>query len=256
MSVSVGNPAIRSAPIAIPGRAARAAAITACGVAVRCRRFIRFRIRSLPACNERWRCGIRRGSSSISRHRSSSIHAGSSDDSRRRGNSGTSASSGRPIGPAPAGPAGRARRRRYRHRSAPPRETRSPPASRTCRTTAPIGTERFGPRPNGMTQKVQRWSHPAAPERRRASARNSVRGAPPFPAPLDVVTRVPASPPTFRRSFSGCRGRDDAGQRRPGVRLDLGRATGDDDAGSGRSRSIAGSPAGPDVRPPPSPRTC
>ena len=31
---------------------------------------------------------------------------------------------------------------------------------RICSTTAPIGTERELPRPNGMMQKVQRWSQP------------------------------------------------------------------------------------------------
>ncbi len=68
-----------------PGRNARARAITASASARKCRRFMRFRIRSLPACMDRCRCGISRGSSAISRHRSSSIAAGSSEDRRSRG---------------------------------------------------------------------------------------------------------------------------------------------------------------------------
>ena len=52
------------------------------------RRFMRFRIMSSPAWRLRWRCGISRGSSAISRHRSSSISTGSSDERRRRSSSG------------------------------------------------------------------------------------------------------------------------------------------------------------------------
>src|ERR687898_748212 len=47
--------------------------------------------------------------------------------------------------------------------STPVRTTSGVPFStslRTCSTTAPAGTERDGPRPYGMMQKVQRWSQP------------------------------------------------------------------------------------------------
>ena len=105
------------------------------------RRFIRFRIRSLPACSDRCRCGISRGSSAISRHRSSSIAAGSIEDSRSRGSSGTSASSRRTIWPRRR----RARQigavaRRCRRRSARPPDSRAATSARTCATIAPIGT--------------------------------------------------------------------------------------------------------------------
>ncbi len=103
-SVSVGKPAIRSAPMAMPGRNARARSTTEKASARECRRCIRFRIRSLPACSERCRCGISRGSPSRRRHRSASIAAGSSEDSRSRGKSGTSASSRRTICPSVGAP--------------------------------------------------------------------------------------------------------------------------------------------------------
>ena len=38
--------------------------------------------------------------------------------------------------------------------------TDADPAKIQLATTAPIGTLRFGPRPNGMTQNVQRWAQP------------------------------------------------------------------------------------------------
>ena len=56
--------------------------------------------------------------------------------------------------------AGPRRRRSCRRRSA--RSPAYPPSTsrRTCATTSPAGTERDGPRPNGMMQNVQRWSQP------------------------------------------------------------------------------------------------
>ena len=50
-SVSVGKPAIRSAPKAMPGRSARARAIAASASARVWRRFMRLRIMSSPACS-------------------------------------------------------------------------------------------------------------------------------------------------------------------------------------------------------------
>ena len=63
VSVSVGKPAIRSAPRAMPGRASRARRARARPSARRWRRRIRFRIRSAPCWSERCRCGMSRGSS-------------------------------------------------------------------------------------------------------------------------------------------------------------------------------------------------
>ena len=48
------------------------------------RRFIRFRIMSSPACSERWKCGISRGSPAISSNKASSISMLSSEERRRR----------------------------------------------------------------------------------------------------------------------------------------------------------------------------
>ena len=59
------------------------------------RRFMRFRIRSSPACTLRCRCGIRRGSVATRSTRSGSTSAGSIEDRRRRGSSGTRRSSRR-----------------------------------------------------------------------------------------------------------------------------------------------------------------
>ena len=67
-SLSVGKPAIRSAPNTMSGRAARSRGAEPIASARLCRRFIRFRIRSSPACSDRCRCGISRGSLPISRH--------------------------------------------------------------------------------------------------------------------------------------------------------------------------------------------
>ena len=117
-SVSVGKPAIRSAPIAIPGRSARARSITASASRAQMAPPHALQDQIAPACSDRCRCGISRGSSAISRHRSSSIAAGSIEDSRSRGNSGTAPAAGGPSGPASARPAGPGHRRRYRRRSA------------------------------------------------------------------------------------------------------------------------------------------
>ncbi len=68
-SVSVGKPAIRSAPNTMSGRKRRAPrGRSAIASSRRCRRFMRFRIRSSPACRVRCRCGISRGSSRDQAH--------------------------------------------------------------------------------------------------------------------------------------------------------------------------------------------
>ena len=64
-SVSVGKPAIRSAPNTMSGRSRRASSQKRTASARACRRFMRLRIMSSPACSERCRCGISRGSSAI-----------------------------------------------------------------------------------------------------------------------------------------------------------------------------------------------
>ena len=51
---------------------------------------MRFRMRSSPACNDRCRCGISRGSLASASSRSASASTESIDDSRRRASSGTS----------------------------------------------------------------------------------------------------------------------------------------------------------------------
>ncbi len=69
-SVSVGKPAMRSAPNAMSGRSRRTAAQNATASARRCRRFMRFRIRSEPCCSDRCRCGMNRGSAATTSRRS------------------------------------------------------------------------------------------------------------------------------------------------------------------------------------------
>ena len=61
-SVSVGKPAMMSAPNTTSGRSRRTCSQNAMASARRCRRFMRLRIRSSPACSDRCRCGISRGS--------------------------------------------------------------------------------------------------------------------------------------------------------------------------------------------------
>ena len=61
-SVSVGKPAIRSAPNTTSGRSRRTVSQNAIASARRCRRFMRLRMRSSPACSDRCRCGISRAS--------------------------------------------------------------------------------------------------------------------------------------------------------------------------------------------------
>ena len=74
---------------------------------------------------------MRRGSPAMSRHSASSISTGSSDDSRSRAISGTSASRRRQAGRASACPANRRPTRSDRRRSAPARH--SPAATRRAR---------------------------------------------------------------------------------------------------------------------------
>ncbi len=83
-SVSVGKPAIRSAPNTTSGRSRRASAQKAMASARRCRRFMRLRMRSSPDCSDRCRCGISRGSLASASSRSRSASTESIDDSRSR----------------------------------------------------------------------------------------------------------------------------------------------------------------------------
>ena len=153
-SVSVGKPAIRSAPIVASGRAALIRSTIRTASARLWRRFMRLRIRSSPACSDRWKCGISRGSPAISSSKASSISMLSSDDRRRRlrprlGGEQPLAQEPKPAfvtGDVDAGEHdllrafGKFRRDRVR--------------------IASNGSERLGPRACQMVQKVQRWSQP------------------------------------------------------------------------------------------------
>ena len=89
-SVSVGKPAIRSAPKTISERSRRASLAERVPRRRRAwRRFMRFRIMSSPDCSDRCRCGIRRGSSAMASSRCRSASTWSIDDSRKRLSSGT-----------------------------------------------------------------------------------------------------------------------------------------------------------------------
>ena len=122
---------------------------------------MRFSTISSPACNDRCRCGIRRASLAMASNRSSSASTESMDEMRRRSSSGTWRS--RLFTSVPSlGSPGRSRAiagdvdAGQHHLARAVLDTRV----RTCSTTAPMGTERELPRPNGMMQKVQRWSQP------------------------------------------------------------------------------------------------
>ena len=237
-------------------------ATTARASARRWRRRMRFRIRSLPACSDRCRCGISRGSSAISRHRSSSIAAGSIEDSRRRGSSGTASQHPADhLAERRRRRADRGRRRRCRRRSARLPGSRPATSVRTCSAMAPIGTERLGPRPNGMMQKVQRWSQPCCTcTNARARLANSVtRCAAVSRAAMMSETAEPApgSQLSGLQLVVVAQHAVHVRQRGPGGGIDLGGAAGDDDAGL---RPFAGDacgwPGGPGVPPRRSRRRC
>ena len=83
-SVSVGKPAMMSAPNTTSGRSRRTCSQNAIASARECRRFMRLRIMSSPACSDRCRCGISRGSSASASSRSASASTESIEDSRSR----------------------------------------------------------------------------------------------------------------------------------------------------------------------------
>ena len=101
---------------------------------------MRFRIMSSPACSDRCRWGISRGSSARQRSRSGSISAASMDDRRRRGSSGTSfrmrATSWprRRLRPAGRRPSGDVDAGQHHLGDSPGR-----PGARTWSTTSPAG---------------------------------------------------------------------------------------------------------------------
>ena len=155
-SVSVGKPAIRSAPKTMSGRRRRASSQKAMASSRAWRRFMRFRIMLSPACSDRCRCGISRGSVAMACIRAGSASMLSIELIRSRGRSGTSRRMRFTRSPR-RGCAGRS----------PPHEVRSTPVKTTslkplptsrliCSTTTPAGTLRELPRPNGMMQNVQR----------------------------------------------------------------------------------------------------
>ncbi len=89
--------------MATPGRSRRARAMAASASARLWRRRMRFSTRSDPDCSDRCKCGMKRGSLASRSHSASSIAAGSSEDSRSRGSSGTARSTrGRPARRCPA----------------------------------------------------------------------------------------------------------------------------------------------------------
>ena len=101
-SVSVGKPAIRSAPIATSGRSRRARAITSSASAGPWRRRMRLSTRPDPDCSERCRCGISRGSPARSSHNGASRAAGSTEDRRSRLRPGTPRSTDAATAPIPS----------------------------------------------------------------------------------------------------------------------------------------------------------
>ena len=223
-SLSVGKPAMKSAPSATPGRRSRA----------RCtgRERKPARMAALHALQDQVVAGLHRQMQMRHQPRllgdeppqSSSIAAGSSEESRSRANPGTSASSRRASCRATACPADPRHRRSDRRRSAPIRGSPDPTKARTCATTSPTGTERLGPRPKGMTQKVQRWSQPCCtcderpgPGRRTRSTRCAAvsRTAHDVAAP---ATRVPAASSFRLRASPRCPARGRLRASRPSVR--------------------------------------
>ena len=136
-----------SAPKTISGRAARTPSQKAMASSRRCRRFIRFRIMSSPACSDRCRCGISRGSPAIASTSRGSASTESIEESRSRGRSGTAARIAATRSPSRPPPS----------RSAP-QLVRSTPVSTTslnprstsraiCSITVAVGTLREFPRP-------------------------------------------------------------------------------------------------------------
>ena len=89
-SVSVGNPAIISAPKVISGRRRNASSVNLMASSRKCRRFMRFKIRSSPCCRDRCKCGIKRGSVAMACINAESTSIESIELIRRRGKSGTS----------------------------------------------------------------------------------------------------------------------------------------------------------------------
>ena len=87
-SVSVGKPAIRSAPNTMSGRSRRSVSQNAMASRRACRRFMRLRMRSSPACSDKCRCGISRSSRAKASMRSRSASTESIDDRRSRFSSG------------------------------------------------------------------------------------------------------------------------------------------------------------------------
>ena len=117
---------------------------------------MRFKIILSPACKDKCRCGIKRSSWITISSRVGSISTASIDDSRRRANSGTSSRMGAPARPdqprqyqAIAGDIDA----RQHNLIMPARHQIAALGHHFA-----IGTERIAA-PNGMMQKVQRWSH-------------------------------------------------------------------------------------------------
>ncbi len=160
-SVSVGKPAIRSAPMAMPGRSARARAITASASA-----------REMPPrhpLQDQVAAGLQRQMQMRHQPRLLGDQPPQIVVDRRRIDRGQPQPRQfrhqRQQPPDHLAQPRRARQvravaRRYRRRSARPPGSRRRPARAPARRPRRSARERLGPRPNGMTQNVQRWSQP------------------------------------------------------------------------------------------------
>ena len=89
-SVSVGKPAIKSAPKVMSGRPVFKLSHRAIASSRLWRRFIRFKIILSPACSDRCKYGVILGSVVKASNKAGSISAGSMEDRRKRDKSGTS----------------------------------------------------------------------------------------------------------------------------------------------------------------------
>src|SRR6516162_510296 len=90
VSLSVGKPAIKSAPNTMSERRLRTCSQKHTASAREWRRFMRFSVRSSPACRDRCRCGISRSSSAIALSSAPSASTESTEERRKRFSSGTS----------------------------------------------------------------------------------------------------------------------------------------------------------------------
>ena len=160
MSLSVGKPAIKSAPNVNSGLTAFRFLHKSIACSLECLLFILLSMRLLPDCRERWRCGIIRLLVLKTCRRLSSISLTSKDESLKRGNLGTSSKILITKSPSLSLP----------DRSDPQLVISTPvntislnPFSTRLLIFSKIvsvATDFEKPLPCGIMQKVQEWSHP------------------------------------------------------------------------------------------------